>query len=55
MKLEFIQATPDQSEVIGSLVIQLTQEICELTHVQHFDIDLKGTILRCEELLSAGC
>lgn len=54
MKLEFTQATPDQSEIIGSLVVQLTQEICELTNVQHFDIDLKGTILRCEELLSAG-
>ena len=54
MKLTFTQATPDQSEIIGSLVVQLTQEICELTHVQHFDIDLNGTILRCEELLSAG-
>lgn len=54
MKLEFTQATPDQSEIIGSLVVQLTQEICELTNVQHFDIDLDRTILRCEELLSVG-
>lgn len=54
MKLTFTQATPDQSEIVASLVIQLTQEICELTHLQHFDIDLKGTILRCEELLSEG-
>ena len=54
MKLEFTQATPDKAEVIGSLVVQLTQEICERTHAQHFDIDLDGTIQRCEALLSAG-
>ncbi|MCQ8118863.1 GNAT family N-acetyltransferase [Methylomonas rosea] len=54
MKLEFIQATPDHGEIIGSLVVQLTQEICERTHAQHFDIDLEGTVQRCEELLSAG-
>lgn len=54
MKLEFIQATPDKAEIIGSLVVQLTQEICERTNAQHFNIDLKGTVQRCEELLSAG-
>jgi len=54
MKLEFIQATPDHAEVIGSLVVQLTQEICERTHAQHFDIDLESTVQRCEALLSAG-
>jgi len=54
MKLEFTQATPDKAEIIGSLVVQLTQEICERTHAQHFDIDLDGTIQRCEALLSAG-
>ncbi len=54
MKLEFRQATPDNAEIIGSLVVQLTQEICERTNAQHFSIDLEGTIRRCEELLSAG-
>ena len=54
MKLEFIQATPGHAEIIGALVVQLTQEICERTHAQHFDIDLEGTVRRCEELLSAG-
>ena len=54
MKLEFIQATPDKAEIIGSLVVQLTQEICERTNAQHFNIDLEGTVQRCEELLSAG-
>jgi GNAT superfamily N-acetyltransferase len=54
MKLEFTQATPDNAEIIGSLVVQLTQEICERTQTQHFIIDLHGTVQRCEELLSAG-
>ena len=54
MNLECIQATPDKAEIIGSLVVQLTQEICERTNAQHFDIDLEGTIQRCEELLTAG-
>ena len=54
MKLEFTQATPDKAKIIGSLVVQLTQEICERTNAQHFDIDLESTVQRCEELLSAG-
>jgi GNAT superfamily N-acetyltransferase len=54
MKLQFVQATPDHAEIIGALVVQLAQEICERTHAQHFDIDLDGTIRRCEDLLSAG-
>ncbi len=54
MKLEFLQAPPDNAEIIGSLVVQLTQEISERTNAQHFDIDLEGTVQRCEELLTAG-
>lgn len=54
MNLKFTHATPAQSEIIGSLVVKLTQEICDLTHLQHFDIDLNGTVLMCEKLLSAG-
>jgi hypothetical protein len=34
MKLEFIQATPDKAEIIGSLVVQLTQETCDHTSVR---------------------
>ena len=54
MTLEFIQASPDEAEIIGSLVVQLTQEICERTNAHHFNIDLAGTVQRCKELLSAG-
>lgn len=54
MKLQFVQATPDHAEIIGALVVQLTQEICERTDAQHFDIDLDATIRRCKELISAG-
>ncbi len=54
MTLEFILATPTHADIIGSLVIQLTQEICERTNSQHFDINLEGTVRRCEALLAAG-
>jgi GNAT superfamily N-acetyltransferase len=54
VKLEFIQATPDKAEIIGSLVVQLTQEICQRTNAHHFNIDLEDTVQRCKELLSAG-
>lgn len=52
--IKFSQATVEQANIIASLVVQLTQEICTRTHVQHFNIDLEGTIKRCAELLSAG-
>jgi len=54
MELEFIQATSAHAETIGSLVVQLTREICERTHAQHFNIDLDGTVQHCAALLSAG-
>lgn len=54
VKLQFTQASPDNAEIIGSLVVQLTQEICERTNAQHFNIDLENTVRRCEALLSAG-
>lgn len=53
MKLQFTQASPDNAEIIGSLVVHLTQEICERTNAQHFNIDLESTVRRCEALLSA--
>lgn len=52
--LEFIQATTEHSEIISSLIVQLTQEICDRTNAQHFNIDLENTIQRCAELLSTG-
>lgn len=54
MNIKFIQATADHAEIIASLVVQLTEEICQRTDAQHFDIDFAGTIQRCEALLSAG-
>jgi len=54
MNINFIEATLKDSEVIGSLVVELTTEICELTSAQHFDIDLKSTIERCHELIRDG-
>lgn len=53
MDINFTEAAIGDAEVIGSLVIRLTQEICERTHAQHFDIDLEGTIDRCKALISA--
>lgn len=54
MKIKFTEASVDESEIIGSLVVALTTEICELTNTKHFDIDLNGTIERCNELMSEG-
>ena len=54
MEINFREATFKDSEIIGSLVVNLTAEICELTNTQHFDIDLKDTIQRCNELIRDG-
>ena len=54
MKLEFTQATTNDADIIGSLVVLLTQEICARTQTQHFNIDPKDTAQKCAELLSAG-
>ncbi len=54
MEVNFRVATIKDSEIIGSLVVELTTEICELTKAQHFDIDLNGTIQRCRELIRDG-
>ena len=50
----FKKALPDDAAIAGQLVFELTQEICERTHTQHFDIDLPGTIERCRDLLAKG-
>lgn len=54
MTLEFTEATPAESEIIGELVVDLTKEICARTEAKHFDIELESTIQRCRELLSQG-
>ena len=54
MHINFREATLIDSELIGSLVVELTTEICALTKSQHFDIDLNGTIQRCHELIRDG-
>ncbi len=54
MEINFRIATVKDSKIIGSLVVDLTTEISEVTKAQHFDIDLNGTIQRCSELISDG-
>jgi len=54
MDINFREATLKDAEIIAPLVVELTNEICELTNAQHFDIDLKGTIQRCLELIRDG-
>jgi GNAT superfamily N-acetyltransferase len=54
MQINFKVAKLEDSEIIGSLVVDLTNEICELTKAQHFDISLSSTIERCRELIRDG-
>lgn len=54
MQINFKVAKLEDSEIIGSLVVDLTNEICELTKAQHFDINLNSTIERCRELIRDG-
>jgi|TARA_B110000211_G_scaffold231961_1_gene294637 GNAT superfamily N-acetyltransferase len=54
MSIVFKIAVVDDSEIIGSLVTKLTDEICVRTNSNHFDIDIDGTIARCAELMRQG-
>jgi GNAT superfamily N-acetyltransferase len=54
MQIIFKVAKLEDSNIIGSLVTDLTNEICELTKARHFDISLNSTIERCRELIRAG-
>jgi len=54
MNISFREATINDAETIGSFVVALTREICELTQTANFDIDLKSTITRCHELMRDG-
>lgn len=51
MNIEFRKATADDSECIGKMIVMLTNEVCELTKTQHFDISLSNTIEACRELI----
>ncbi len=54
MTIEFKIANPDDAETISNLVVKLTEEICALTSASHFDIDLIGTVNRCNELIASS-
>lgn len=54
MKIKFKVAKVEDAQTIGSLVVELTNEISELTKAQHFDINLNSTIERCRALIREG-
>ena len=54
MNINFRKGTPQDSEIVGALVVELTNEISKLTNAQHFDIDLNSTIKRCSALIRDG-
>ncbi len=54
MEINFRRATAKDSEIIGNLVVALTNEISSLTNAKHFDNDLNETIQRCNELIQDG-
>lgn len=54
MSLTFRQATPADAELVCTLVMQLTAEICQVTKAQHFDINPNDTAELCHTLLSDG-
>lgn len=54
MSLHFRLATPADAVLIGTLVIELTEEICARTGARHFSIDTDSTIRQSHQLMSAG-
>ena len=54
MQVNFKKAKLEDAKTIGSLVVDLTNEICKLTKTQHFNINLNSTIDRCRELIRDG-
>jgi len=54
MSITFRQAIAEDAKTIATMVVDLTKEICLLTNMQHFDIDLHSTESRCRELISEG-
>jgi GNAT superfamily N-acetyltransferase len=54
MIIDFKVAKLEDSKAIGSLIVDLTSEICELTKAQHFKISLNSTVERCRDLIRDG-
>jgi len=54
MKINFREATLKDSEIIASMVVELTREICVLTNESYFDLDLNDTTQRCYNLIRDG-
>lgn len=54
MNIHFKEATLNDCEIIADFVIELTDEICQLTNAKHFNIDLNSTITQCHTLMSNG-
>ncbi|OUS27637.1 GNAT family N-acetyltransferase [Gammaproteobacteria bacterium 45_16_T64] len=54
MTFTFTEATSNDAEIIGLLVVDLTSEISEVTQVKHFSIDINETIQRCRDLIIEG-
>ena len=53
-RINFREATSDDAENIGLLVVLLTIELSDRTKTNHFNIDIEGTTNRCYELIEAG-
>lgn len=54
MSITFRQASAQDANTIATMVVDLTKEICLLTDMQHFDIDLESTKERCSTLIDEG-
>ena len=54
MNINFLMASQSDAQNIAEMVVKLTNEICELTKAQHFDISLMETVKRCRVLLNDG-
>ncbi|AOT11074.1 GNAT family N-acetyltransferase [Pseudoalteromonas luteoviolacea] len=54
MDINFKVATTQDSVAIAKMVVQLTSEICHKTNAKHFNIDVKSTSERCQDLLEGG-
>jgi len=54
MNIKFRQATIKDIEIISDMVVELTNEISELTQSQPFDINRQNTIDCCESLIRDG-
>ncbi|BCE02653.1 GNAT family N-acetyltransferase [Marinicellulosiphila megalodicopiae] len=54
MNINFRKAKTEDSKIIAEFVVKLTDEICEITKTQHFNIDVKNTQAQCESLLTQG-